>query len=92
MAYTVTLERVAEKQFRKLPPDVQRRIGEVFTGLAENPRPVGCKPLAEAEGLLRVRVGQYRVVYQVDDDLRVLAVVIVRVGHRSDIYRFLKNR
>ena len=43
------------------------------------------------EGFLRVRVGDYRIVYQVNDDVRVLEVVIVRVGHRREVYRLLRG-
>ncbi len=51
----------------------------------ENPRPEGAKALEGQGNLLRIRVGDYRVIYQVDD--RRLSVLIVRVGHRSEVYR-----
>jgi mRNA interferase RelE/StbE len=53
--------------------------------LAEDPRPPGCRKLAGSDALYRVRVGDYRIVYQVED--AVLVVLVVRVAHRRDIYR-----
>ena len=64
---------------------VQRRIVHAVEGLAPNPRPPGVKKLAGASDHWRIRVGAYRVVYQILD--RVLLVLIVDVGHRGDVYR-----
>ena len=62
-----------------------RRVDARILALAEDPRPPGAKRLAGSEGLHRIRVGDYRVVYAIEDD--VLLVLVVRIGHRRDVYR-----
>lgn len=74
----------AEKDLRKLPPRIQRRILEAILTLADEPRPPGCVNLRGREGY-RIRVGDYRAVYEVDD--AALVVTVFGVGHRKDIYR-----
>lgn len=64
---------------------LRSRIGMQIRALADNPRPSGCQHLTGFDDLYRVRVGDYRVIYQIQD--KVLVVVIVRLGHRRDIYR-----
>jgi len=75
----------AERAFRKLSPDVQRRLDPAILALADNPRPPGCLKLSGADSLWRIRVGDYRIVYQIQDE--VLLVLVVNVGHRREIYR-----
>jgi mRNA interferase RelE/StbE len=72
------LEDVAQKR------DRQRLVARI-EALAENPRPAGCEKLAGHSSRYRVRQGDYRIVYSVDDAERV--VLIVKVGHRREIYR-----
>ncbi|MEH2170320.1 MAG: type II toxin-antitoxin system RelE/ParE family toxin [Nostoc sp.] len=85
MSYEVKFSKVAKKQFRKLPLDVQQRIQTKINDLAIEPRPNGVKKLQGDDTSYRVRVGDYRVVYEVDDD--VLIVTVIKVGHRSEIYK-----
>ncbi len=87
MAYEVRLEPSAERALRKLPVQIRSRMGSRLDGLASNPRPSGCEKLGGVDDLYRVRVGDYRVVYQVSDE--VLVVLVVTIGHRSDVYRGL---
>lgn len=87
MAYEVRLEPSAERALRKLPVPIRSRIGSRLDGLASNPRPSGCEKLGGVDDLYRVRVGDYRVVYRVSDE--VLVVLVVTIGHRSDVYRGL---
>jgi mRNA interferase RelE/StbE len=87
LAWRVEFAAKAEKQFRLLDRAVQRRLATEIDGLADNPRPYGAVKLAGGEDIYRIRMGDYRVVYQVRD--RVLLVLVVRVGHRKDIYRGL---
>lgn len=87
MAWRVEFSAKAEKQFKALDRAVQRRLATEIDGLAENPRPYGAVKLAGEEGIYRIRMGDYRVVYQVRD--RFLLVLVVRVGHRKDVYRGL---
>jgi len=83
--YRVEFKPSAAKAVRKLPVAVQRRILDRVEALAGDPRPQGCDKLEGLRDLYRVRVGQYRVVYQVSDKL--LLVLVVRVAHRREVYR-----
>jgi mRNA interferase RelE/StbE len=87
MSYEVRLKPSAERALRKLPREIQRRIASRLDSLGGDPRPSGCEKLAGADRLYRVRTGDYRIVYRVDDD--VLVVLVIAIGHRSDIYRGL---
>jgi mRNA interferase RelE/StbE len=87
MAYEVRLKPSAERALRKLPREIQRRIAKRLDSLTGDPRPPGCEKLAGADRLYRVRAGDYRVVYEVSDD--VLVVLVVTIGHRGDVYRRL---
>jgi mRNA interferase RelE/StbE len=86
VSYEVEFSRGAKKQFRKLPIDVQQRIQTKINELAIEPRPNGVKKLQGDDNSYRVRVGDYRVVYELDDD--VLIITVIKVGHRSDIYKY----
>jgi mRNA interferase RelE/StbE len=81
--YRIELRPGAARALRKLDPAVSRRIQGVIALLAEDPRPPGARALQGRPGL-RVRVGDYRILYTVQDD--VLLIVVVRLGHRRDIY------
>jgi mRNA interferase RelE/StbE len=85
VSYEVKFSMGAKKQFSKLPIDVQQRIQTKINELAIEPRPNGVKKLQRDDNSYRVRVGDYRVVYELDDD--VLIVTVIKVGHRSDIYK-----
>lgn len=82
-AYRIELRPAAVRALRKLDPQVRRRIQGAIALLARDPRPPGARALQGRPGL-RVRVGDYRIIYTVEDD--VLRVVVVRLGHRRDIY------
>ena len=83
--YRVFLERAAEKDLRRLSPDIHDRIIRAIQGLVRNPRPPGCRKLTGTENDWRIRVGDYRVVYDIDDTTRVIRVN--RVRHRREVYR-----
>lgn len=85
MTYRVEWKPSAAREFRKLPAAIQRRIRPRVDDLAENPRPAGVEKLAGAETRYRVRAGDYRVVYEIGDE--VLLVLVLAVGHRRDVYR-----
>ena len=85
MTYTVTLSRAAARQLRKFEPQARRRIQAALDLLADNPRPPAAKQLVGGAGEWRVRTGDYRVVYEIDDD--VLLVLVLTTGHRREIYR-----
>jgi mRNA interferase RelE/StbE len=75
----------AGRELKKLDRSVLPRIVETVGGLAENPFPQGCRKLKASGQSYRIRVGDYRVVYDVVEDRRVIQ--IVRVRHRKDAYR-----
>ena len=86
LAYTVIIKPSAERALKKLDSDTQRQVIKVLEGLRENPYPPGVKKLAGLD-LYRVRSGDYRIVYGVER--KVLQVLVVKVGHRREIYRNL---
>jgi mRNA interferase RelE/StbE len=83
--YTVEIARRAVKVIAALPRPQQQRIRAAIDLLADNPRPPGCVAMAGEAHAYRVRVGDYRIVYEVVDDR--LIVQVVRVGHRREVYR-----
>jgi mRNA interferase RelE/StbE len=83
-SYRVVIRRSAEKEIAKLPEAVRRRVVALIVALGEVPRPHGCQKLS-GEDKYRIRQGDYRVVYTIVDEL--VTVTIVRVAHRSDVYR-----
>ena len=84
-SYNVELTRTAEKQLRRIAKRDRNRMVEAIRGLADRPRPQGARKLQGYDDVYRIRVGRYRVVYEVFDD-RVI-VIVLKVGHRKDIYK-----
>ena len=88
MTYRIELHREARKTLEALPEKVRRLVAKKIDQLAHDPRPQGCKVVRGARAEYhRVRSGDYRVVYQVEDD--VLRVLVIKVGHRRNVYRNL---
>ena len=85
MAYRLELKPSAAKSLSKLPRVAQRAIAEALEGLSENPRPHGVTKLTGEDNLYRVRAGDYRVVYTIQDNI--LLVLVLRIAHRRDAYR-----
>ncbi len=83
--YEVKIARRAVKSLARLPRREQQRIRAAIDLLADEPRPPGCVALKGEDRAYRVRIGDYRIVYEVHDDH--LVVLVVRVGHRRDVYR-----
>jgi mRNA interferase RelE/StbE len=84
--YTVELRPRARKALHKLDKTVARRLTAALLALSADPRPAGVKTLAgTSEPLLRLRVGDYRIVYLIEDDR--LVVVVLALGHHREIYR-----
>jgi mRNA interferase RelE/StbE len=83
VSYQVDITTAAGRQIRKLPRTAQKAIVAALTALATDPRPNGCKKL-KGRDAWRVRTGDYRVIYEIDDG--VLTVTVIKVGHRRDIY------
>ncbi len=85
MSYQVIIPKSVQKQLDRLPIDVRNRVLERLIGLKENPRPFGAIKLKRYENEYRIRVGDYRVRYEVRD--RELVVLVPHCGHRKDVYR-----
>ncbi len=84
MKYTVFIERYAQKQIIKLDKKAIPVIKEAISGLSDNPRPQGHIKL-KGEEAYRIRVGNYRIIYEINDGK--IIVTVVAVGNRKDIYR-----
>lgn len=83
--YQVVVERAAEKDLKRLASGVRPRIVAAIVSLAKNPRPPGCRKLVGAENDWRIRVGDYRIIYEIADTVRIVRVN--RIRHRRDAYR-----
>ena len=84
MNYLVLIRRRAQEELARLSPEIRLRIYPALFNLGTDPRPPGCKKLKGREGW-RIRVGDYRVIYEIDDAAR--RVIVLRVRHRSEAYR-----
>ena len=82
--YSVELKVSARKELERLPAKLIQRIFPKLEGLASEPRPAGCKKLKGGQREWRIRVGDYRVVYTIDDEK--LMVSVMRIRHRSEVY------
>ena len=85
--YTVQIVKSEQKVLERLPRDLLQRIRRAIQGLAEDPRPAGCKKLAGFDNYYRVRVGDWRITYAILDDA--LIVLVVEVAPRGGAYRNL---
>jgi mRNA interferase RelE/StbE len=87
VAYAIQFKPVALRQLEKLPHDVQKRIAGRIEALQDAPLHSGCAKLSGELNTWRLRVGNYRVIYQVH--ARVLLVLVLNVGHRREVYRYV---
>lgn len=85
--YSVRYDRNAVKELRKLDKHIARRVVAAIDALADNPRPAGCRTLVGYPHLMRIRVGDYRVIYTVQKSE--LVILVLRVAHRREVYRAL---
>ena len=85
MSYTIELRPAALRDLKRLPKEVLDRVSKKVNSLADNPRPPGVEKLSGSEDSYRVRVGDYRMLYGIRDE--VLLVIMVRVRHRREAYR-----
>ena len=85
--YSIDIRPRARRSLSQLDPTVRKAIAETIDALSTNPRPPGAAPLKGHRPYLRVRSGDYRVIYAVDDQVRV--VTVAAVGHRRQIYNRL---
>jgi mRNA interferase RelE/StbE len=85
MTYTVVLAPHAFRAMKKLPADVRRRLQPAIDTLASTPRPADVRKLSGTEDIYRIRVDDYRILYEIQD--AVLRVLVIEVGHRREVYR-----
>lgn len=84
--YQVKFKRTAEKQLSKLPRQIQKKLRSyIDEKLTKDPRPAGVRKLVGKDNLYRIRVGNYRIIYQINDDT--LVVRITKLGDRRDVYK-----
>ena len=88
MRYNIDVKPSAKKALAKIPQPHRRRIAKRIDRLADDPQPSDAKKLSAESALFRVRVGDYRIIYQIEDDA--LLVLVVRIGTRGDVYRHLE--
>jgi mRNA interferase RelE/StbE len=86
--FRIEVSATAEKQIRKLPREHQVRVLQAIRALAREPKPPGSRRIRGYEDVYRIRVGTYRVLYRVEAQR--LVIIILKIGHRRDIYRSLR--
>ena len=82
--YEVLLAKAARKELTSLPVLVHDNIIEALSKLSVAPRPIGCKKLKGQKNAWRIRIGDYRVIYEIED--KVLRILVIAIGHRKNIY------
>jgi mRNA interferase RelE/StbE len=87
MPYRIEFRPAALREMRRIPKPFKSRLLTAIAALAETPRPPGSVQLQGPDGFHRVRVGDYRIIYLIEDS--VLLICVVRVAHRKDVYRGL---
>ena len=85
MLYTIQFTPHAQRDFATLERGAQQRLRRRIDHLAEDPFPAGARKLHAEEPFYRIRVGDYRVIYEVGTDQ--LVVIVVKIGHRREVYR-----
>lgn len=85
--YDIVFKRSVLKDVRRIPASILASIQERIAALAEDPFPAGAEPISGYDSFYRVRLGSYRIVYEVATTIRV--ITIIRIGHRKDVYKKL---
>jgi mRNA interferase RelE/StbE len=85
VSYRIILKPSAERELSRLPLALTERIERTIDALAADPRPAGVKKMQGAANLWRVRVGDYRIVYEIHD--REIVIMVLKIAHRKDVYR-----
>ena len=84
MSYQVFIKPAAQRQLKKLTLAIQKDLIALIESLSEVPRPIGCKKLKGRQNQYRVRSGEYRIIYSIEDTS--LIVRVIKIGHHRDIY------
>jgi len=82
--YSVVITSRAERELKRLDRNTKNRIVSSTVSLSDNPRPHGCLKVKTRDGLWRIRVGDWRIGYEIDDEAR--TVTVITIGHRSEFY------
>ena len=85
MAYRIELTKAAERDLTAASIQMLKRLDACILGLADDPLPPGVKKLKNSDGLYRVRVSDYRIIYRIEQEI--LTVLVVKIGHRREVYR-----
>ena len=84
MPYEIRFKKSALKEFEKLPLNLQQNLAVDIAHLAGTPRPIGCKKLKGTKNIWRIRNGDYRIIYSVED--HILMIEVIKIGHRREVY------
>jgi len=84
LKYQILIQRAAQKELMKITAPYRARVIQAIRELENNPRPIGTKKLT-GRNAWRIRIGDYRVIYEIHDDR--LIVIVVTIGHRREVYR-----
>lgn len=84
MIYKIIFSKKVLKELSSLPVKDGKKVVSTIEDLVQDPKPVGSKKLKGSENKYRVRVGDYRIIYSIDDNI--LTIEIIRIGHRRDVY------
>lgn len=84
-SYSLQISKTAEKSLKKIPKKVLSKLVQTIRYLVHDPWPLGCKKLAGEENTYRIRVGIYRVIYEIRQ--KELVILVLKIGHRKDAYR-----
>ena len=89
MTWEIRFSPRAKRELAQLPKRDMNRVDNRIQALQEEPHPANCQKLSGFENLYRIRAGDYRIIYQIIDDE--IVVVVIRIGHRKDVYRLLRE-
>lgn len=84
MPYKIFIERNAEKDFRKIPKAIRERINSIIIKLKYNPKPLSVRKISGSENYYRIRMGDYRIIYEINDKEK--KINIFRIRHRKEAY------
>jgi mRNA interferase RelE/StbE len=84
-SYKVEISATAERQLRKLPKDVLRRVVRALEQLSDDPYPPGSRKLTGWHDTFRIRIGTHRILYVVHKEI--VTIIVLKIGHRKDVYR-----
>jgi len=84
VSYAVSIRRSAQRELEAIPSPFHENIMDKMLSLGTTPRPSGCKML-QGSDKWRIRIGNYRLIYEIDDSAQ--AVIVIKIAHRSDVYR-----